>query len=110
MNQRGWMMVLLAAVSSVLTGCSNQNVAVWPPPPKTEQERRMIEAALRAVDQFDRWEQVACVVEHRGADWRVQAWRIVHPEAHGRDQCVPWAVRGIKLDDDATVIAYENHL
>jgi hypothetical protein len=70
----------------------------------------MVEAALRAVDQFDGWSQVACVVEQHGSQWQVQAWRIVNPAAKGRDRCVPWAVRGITLDDQATVVEYRNHL
>jgi hypothetical protein len=70
----------------------------------------MVEAALRAVQQIDGWSEVACVVEPRKHAWRVQAWRIVNPHAQGRNRCVPWAVRGITLSDDARVLAYENHL
>jgi hypothetical protein len=102
-------MGLAAGLSAVLAGCSYQT-AEWPAPPKDRQESEMIEAALRAVAQFDHWDQTACVVEHKGREWRVQAWRIVNPQAKGRARCVPWAVRGITLDDDAKVIGYENHL
>lgn len=69
----------------------------------------MIESARRAVAQFDGWTDVAYVVERRGGHWRVQAWKIVNPEAKGRNRCVPWASRGISLDDQGTVTAYENH-
>lgn len=96
------------ALAAMLVGCSES--PAWPPLPKNQQEKRMIESALRAVDQFDRWDHVACVVERQGTKWKVQAWHIVHPEAVGRARCAPWAVRGITLDEDATVLAYENHL
>lgn len=108
MDARGARSLVSLALAAMLVGCSESTA--WPPPPKNAQEKRMIEAALRAVDQFDRWDQVACEVEQHGSQWKVQAWRIVHPEAVGRDKCVPWAVRGITLDQDATVLAYENHL
>lgn len=96
------------ALAAILGGCSGYD-ASWPPPPRNEQERLIIEAALRAVDQFDGWTQTACVVERHKGEWQVQAWRIVHPEAKGRSRCVPWAVRGITLDDQAKVLAYRNH-
>jgi hypothetical protein len=93
---------------AVLGGCSRENS--WPPPLRNQQEKLLVEAARRAVDQFDGWSDVACLVERRNGAWRVQAWRIVNPKARGRSQCVPWAVRGITLDDHAKVLAYENHL
>lgn len=70
----------------------------------------MIDSALRAVNQIDGWTQVACVVERQGSNWRVEAWRIVKPEARGRRRCLPWAVRGIMLNDDAQVLSYKNYL
>jgi hypothetical protein len=92
-----------------LGGCSEYD-ASWPPLPRNEQERVMIEAALRAVVQIDGWSQTACVVKQYKGEWQVQAWRIVHPEAKGRSRCVPWAVRRITLDAEARVLSYRNHL
>jgi hypothetical protein len=92
-----------------LAGCSRREEQ-WPPAPRSEQEKIIIEAALRAVSQIDGWSDAACVVERDAGEWRVQVWRIVHPEAMGRDRCVPWAVRGLTLDDQARVTAYRNHL
>src|SRR5436190_19576667 len=99
---------VLVAFVAFLGGCSSDQS--WPPPPKSQQEKLMVESTLRAVAQMDGWTEVACVVEHGKRNWRVQAWRIVHPEAQGRNKCAPWAVRGLTLDDDAKVLSYENHL
>jgi hypothetical protein len=98
----------IVGLVAVLLGCGRNGS--WPPPPRNQQEARMINSALRAVDQIDGWSQVACVVERRKKQWRVQAWRIVKPEARGRDRCVPWAVRGITLNEHAEVLSYENQL
>ena len=65
---------------------------------------------MRAVEQNDGWREVACVVERHEGKWRVQAWRIVNPKAKGRGRCVPWAVRGVILDDNANMLAYRNYL
>jgi len=99
---------VLVAFVAFLGGCSDDEL--WPPLPKNQQEKVMIESALRAVAQMDGWTQVECVVERQKRNWHVQAWRIVHPEAQGRNKCAPWAVRGLTLDDDAKVLIYENHL
>jgi hypothetical protein len=103
---RIWLFLVLA---SILSGCSGYD-ASWPPAPRDEQERVMIEAALHAVVQIDGWSQTACVVKQHKGEWQVEAWRIVHPEAEGRNRCVPWAVRGITLDAEARVLSYRNHL
>ena len=69
----------------------------------------MIDSAKRALSQNDGWSDVACVVKRATPyKWKVDAWRIVHPEAKGRRKCVPWAFRQITLDNDGVVIAYEN--
>lgn len=99
---------VMVAFLAFFGGCGDDEL--WPPLPKNQQEKLMIESTLRAVAQMDGWTEVACVVERQKRNWRVQAWRIVHPEAQGRNKCAPWAVRGITLDDDAKVLAYENHL
>jgi hypothetical protein len=98
---------LLVAFS--MAGCGKDD-DTWPPPPRNQQERRLIDSARRAVTEFDGWAEVAWVVERQGKQWRVQAWQIVHPEAKGKMRCVPWAVRGIVLDEDGKVLEYRNHL
>ncbi len=108
MGQRRVSMVAWTCAVAILVGCGPNSA--WPPAPKSQQEKRMIESALRAVDQVDGWGQVVCVVAKNRQRWRVEAWRVVHPEAQGRDRCVPWAVRAITLDEDAKVLSYENHL
>ena len=70
----------------------------------------MIDAARRAIGQIDGWAEVACVVERAGAEWRVKAWKIVHPQARGKQKCVPWAVRLVTLDSRAVVTGYRNKL
>ncbi len=70
----------------------------------------MIESARRAVDQYDGWAEIAWVVDRRKDLWRVQAWRIVHPDQKGRNRCAPYAVRVIELRNDGEVVAYRNHL
>jgi hypothetical protein len=100
---------VLALLAGLLVGCAPDR-ADWPPAPRNREEQAVIDAAARAVRQFDGWTDVAYVVEQRGGQWRVQAWQIVNPQAKGRDRCVPWAKRGITLDQNAAVVAYENHL
>lgn len=73
-------------------------------------EQQLIEKAVAAVRQYDGWPEVACVVEPRGRAWRVQAWKIVNPKAVGKSRCVPWAVRGVLIDERGVVVGYENHL
>jgi hypothetical protein len=91
--------------AALLPGCGS---ADWPPPPRDAQEKLVLEAALKAVEQIDGWPQTACVIERSGAQWRVQAWKIVKPAARGRRKCVPWAVRSITLDRNAIVTEYRN--
>jgi hypothetical protein len=93
-----------------LLGMGCNRGSAWPPPPSNQREKQIIESATRAVDQIDGWTQVACVVERRRNGWRVQAWRIVYPQKQGRARCVPWAVRGITLNDEGKVLNYENHI
>lgn len=100
---------IILVFSLIGASCSDPS-AVWPPAPRNKQERFIMEAALRAVNQIDGWPQTACVIERHKAEWRVQAWRIVNPKAKGRARCVPWAVRGITLSDEGKVVAYQNHL
>ncbi len=105
---------LIAALAALLAGlpfqgCSDSD-SDWPPAPRNEEEQTVIDAARRAVTQFDGWTDVAFVVQRRGDQWRVQAWRIVNPTARGKKRCVPWASRAIDLDRNGTVIAYQNHL
>lgn len=109
-GQTRWLLgILTLLVLPAWTGCSHRD-ADWPPPPRNQAEQAAIDSAARAVLQFDGWTEVAYVVTRRTGEWRVQAWKIVHPQARGRDRCVPWAKRGITVDDNARVVAYENHL
>lgn len=99
------------ALSVVFTGCG-PGASSWPPAPKSGFEKELIAAAKVAVKRYDGWTDIACVVE-RGSgrgEWRVQAWKIVNPQATGRNQCVPWAVRAVILDERAEVTGYRNHL
>lgn len=100
---------ILATSLSLCTGCGIAD-RDWPPPPRNAEERRLIEAAERAVAQFDGWSNVAWVVERYEGQWRVQAWQIVHPEAKGRMRCAPWAVRAIHFDNNGELTGYKNHL
>lgn len=100
------LVLVFVAVMLLCAGCSPG--ADWPPPPRNKQEKLVLEAALRAVDQYDGWAEVACVIERAGPEWNVQAWKIVHPQARGRQKCVPWAVRTITLDRHAAVTGYKN--
>ena len=68
----------------------------------------MVESSMRAVGQHDGWSDVACVVKRSGSEWKVEVWKIVHPEARGRKKCVPWSVRFLTLDDDGVVKEYRN--
>jgi hypothetical protein len=100
-------MAFLAGIL-MLTGCIGDGD--WPPAPRNKQEQLVLEAALRAIHQYDGWSDVACVVEKAGSDWRVQGWKVVHPKAQGRKKCVPWAVRSITVDSRGLVTAYRNTL
>ena len=99
----------LVAGPLLLAGCSNRD-ADWPPAPRNAEEQAVVDSARRAVRQYDGWSDVAFVVQPRSDEWRVEAWKIVHPEAKGRNRCVPWAKRALRLDRNAVVVAYENHL
>jgi hypothetical protein len=90
----------------LFAGCARDTQ--WPPLPRTAKEREVIQAAERAVYQIDGWNEAACVVERSGRNWQVRAWKIVHPQAEGRNKCVPWAVRSITVDEAGKVIAYTN--
>lgn len=92
-----------------MAGCGRDDED-WPPPPQNKQEQLLIDSSRRAVNQFDGWTDVAWLVERQGRHWRVQAWQVVHPEAKGKMRFVPWAVRGIVLDDEGKVLEYRNHL
>lgn len=110
-NRRGWIVFAWGALLVGLAGCGPISSS-WPPPPKSNFERDLIASAKVAVRRYDGWTEIACVVERgtgRG-EWRVQAWKIVNPKATGRNQCVPWAVRAVILDDRAEVTGYRNHL
>lgn len=106
------LLAVLAAVGQLallfpIAGCSDPN-SDWPPPPKNQEEQAVVDAARRAVQQLDGWTDVAFVVERHRGEWRVQAWKIVNPQARGRNRCVPWARRVIALDRNAAVISYQN--
>ncbi len=110
-NRHGWLVFVWVALLVVFTGCE-PNTASWPPPPKSDFEKDLIAATKVAVKRYDGWTDIACVVQ-RGSgrgEWLVQAWRIVNPQATGRNKCVPWAVRAVILDDRAEVTGYRNHL
>lgn len=110
-NRRSWIVCALVAIPALMAGCEPGS-ASWPPPPKSDFEKSLIAAARVAVKRYDGWTDIACVVE-RGSgrgEWQVQAWKIVNPKATGRNQCVPWAVRAVILDDKAEVTGYRNHL
>ncbi len=102
-------MVLALAAGLLVSGCSDPR-ASWPPPPRNEEERSLIEAARPVVRRQDGWEQVAWVVESHHGEWRVQAWKIVHPEAKGRSRCSPGVVRSIHFDRRRNLTDYRNHL
>lgn len=102
---RAW---CVAAGFLLLAGCTRE--AEWPPVARDKEAELMIEAARRAVRQYDGWAEVACVATKAGAEWRVEAWRIVYPAARGRRKCVPWAVRSITLDSSGLVTGYRNSL
>lgn len=70
----------------------------------------MITSARQAVNQIDGWTEAEYVVERHRNQWRVQVWRVVKPEARGRSRCVPWAVRGLTLNEHGEVVSYRNHL
>lgn len=97
---------MLALLASLLAGCAGGDD--WPPAPRDAHEKLVMEAALRAVEQYDGWPEVACVIEREGGQWQVQAWKIVNPKARGRQKCVPWAVRTVTLDRHAVVTGYRN--
>lgn len=99
----------LIALALLANGCGSDTTS-WPPPPRNQQEQRLIDAARRAVNQFDGWSEVAWVVERHEGQWRVQAWQILHPKAKGRMRCAPWAVRGITFDKEGKLLEYRNHL
>lgn len=101
--------VCVLILGLMLAGCENERDA-WPPPPRTREEKDMITAAQRAVEQQDGWNSVAWVVERHEGGWRVQAWKIVNPNAKGRNRCVPWEMRVVLLDHGGTVREYRNHL
>jgi len=101
---------VLLLVMTALAGACREDRVTWPPAPRSATERAMIDAAREAVAQFDGWTDVAWQVERRHGGWRVQAWRIVHPAARGRNRCAPYAVRVIELSDAGDVVAYRNHL
>ncbi|MBL9134855.1 MAG: hypothetical protein JNK85_03260 [Verrucomicrobiales bacterium] len=110
-NRRRWLVSAWVVIPLLMTGCERRS-ASWPPPPKSDFEKSLIAAAKVAVKRYDGWTDIACVVERgRGrGEWQVQAWKIVNPGATGRNQCVPWAVRAVVLDDKAEVTGYRNHL
>ncbi len=91
------------------TGCTDPRDS-WPSPPRDQEERILIEAAREAVRQHDGWDQVAWVVERFDGAWRVQAWKIIHPEAKGRNRCSPAWVRAIHFDTRGSLTSYRNHL
>ncbi|MCC6233913.1 MAG: hypothetical protein IT580_14810 [Verrucomicrobiales bacterium] len=101
---------LALTLASLLLGACENDRLNWPPPPRSDTERRMIEAARHAVAQYDGWSEIAWVVDRQPQHWRVQAWRIVYPAERGRNRCAPYAVRVIELKDDGEVLAYRNHL
>jgi len=91
------------------TGCTDPRDS-WPPPPRDQEERNLIEAAREAVRQHDGWDQVLWVVERFDGAWRVQAWKIIYPQAKGRNRCSPAWVRGVHFDTRGTLTDYRNHL
>lgn len=103
----------LAAVALLLgwvgVGCKDPR-ADWPPSPRNQEERNLIEAARQAVHQHDGWDQVLWVVERYDGAWRVQAWKIIHPQAKGRNRCSPAWVRAIHFDTRGTLTDYRNYL
>jgi hypothetical protein len=97
-------------LTAILLGACTAEEQTWPPAPQNAQERLMIEAAQRAVDRYDGWPRVLFVVERQPERWRVQAWKVVNPQAKGRGQCVPWGVRSVILNEQGEMIEYQNHL
>ena len=70
----------------------------------------MVEAARQAVRKHDGWENIVFLVERFEGAWRVQAWKVIHPNAQGRNRCSPAWVRAIHFDDRGTLTDYRNHL
>jgi hypothetical protein len=73
------------------------------------EEREVVDAAARAVRQFDDWgSRVEYTTKKTPSGWQVTAWRVEHPEAKGNARYVPWGFRVIVVDRRGKVIDYKN--
>ena len=100
----GFLWVLLVCV---LPGCSRQQAAS---PRLTEKQKEMVSVAREAVGQYETWaDHAEYAIERRRGEWWVSAWRVVHPEATGKQRFVPWGVRTVIIDDTGRVLDYRNN-
>lgn len=96
--------LLLLSWSLLLAGCSEKVVE---PAKLSDQEKRVVETARRAVAQFDDWaDKAEFKLARKNSQWHVTAWRVAHPEAKGNMRYVPWGRREIVIDDAGKVIDY----
>ncbi len=102
-----WQPFLWTGCCVAFLGCSSGGKS-WPPTPRSEEEKQIITAVERAVLRQDQWDNIACVATKQKGGWQVTAWKVVHPEARGRNRCVPWSVRKLTMDERGTVLDYSN--
>jgi len=98
--------VLLPLLALLPVGCSPDD-----PPPEsyTPEQKDAIDAAARAVRQFEEWgDKVEFKIRKHSSGWEVTAWHVVHPEAKGNSRYVPWGYRVIVVDRRGKVVEYKN--
>jgi heat shock protein HslJ len=96
----------MVAAAVMLGACSDQSSK---PAELSDQEKRVVEIARRAVAQFDDWaDRAEFKIERRNSEWHVTAWRVEHADAKGSGRYVPWGRREIVIDDAGKVVSYAN--
>lgn len=89
-----------------LAGCGSEDVD---PTHYTTEQKDAIDAAARAVRQYEDWAARAeYKIQQHGDGWQVTAWRVEHPEAKGNARYVPWGYRTILIDRRGKVAEYKN--
>ena len=97
--------LLTAVLLSMIAGCSPASSKAANLDPAVE--KRLIDLARLTVSQKEDWvDRAEFQIERRGDEWRVTAWRVVHPEATGKQRYVPWGFRIVVIDDHDRVVDY----
>ncbi len=105
MMARFWIIILM-----LLCGCGDQVVRMAHPEDPDGPYHDQIAAAKRLLVQKEDWaDRVEWEVIKTDDGWRVNAWRIEHPQNKGPDRYVPWGYATIELDSRLVAIHYHHH-